>query len=204
MSEVSEQTVVLASSSASRQNLLERAGVPHRVEPSKVDEEEVKRSMRAAGKTRLELAEALADLKATTVSRKHPGRLVLGADQILDCDGKSFDKPSDFAKAKEQLKALRGKSHKLISYAVIVQDSVRVWSGVDTATVTIRPNVSDQFIDNYIARCGQDILSTTGVYKAESLGVQLFSKIEGNHYAILGLPLLSLLDYLRETGVLEK
>ncbi|MBH68029.1 MAG: septum formation protein Maf [Rhodospirillaceae bacterium] len=204
MSEVSEQTVVLASSSASRQKLLERAGVPHRVEPSKVDEEEVKRSMRAVGKTSLELAEALADLKATTVSRKHPGRLVLGADQILDCDGKSFDKPSDFANAKEQLKALRGKSHKLISYAVIVQDSVRVWSGVDTATVTIRPNVSDQFIDNYIARCGQDILSTTGVYKAESLGVQLFSKIEGNHYAILGLPLLSLLDYLRETGVLEK
>ncbi len=204
MSEVSEQTVVLASSSASRQNLLERAGVPHRVEPSKVDEEEVKRSMCAVVKRTLELAVALADLKATTVSRKHPGRLVLGADQILDCDGKSFDKPSDFANAKEQLKALRGKSHKLISYAVIVQDSVRVWSGVDTATVTIRPNVSDQFIDNYIARCGQDILSTTGVYKAESLGVQLFSKIEGNHYAILGLPLLSLLDYLRETGVLEK
>jgi septum formation protein len=81
---------------------------------------------------------------------------------------------------------------------------VRVWSAVDKARVTIRSDLSDQFIDNYITRCGPDILSTVGVYKAESLGVQLFSKIEGSHYTILGLPLLSLLGYLRETGILDK
>lgn len=204
MSEVFQPTIVLASTSASRQKLLDGAGIQHSVAPSKVDEEEVKQSMRAAGRTSIELAEALAELKATTISRKQPGKLVLGADQILDCDGKTFDKACNSSRAAEQLRFLRGKSHQLISYAVIVQDSVRVWSAVDKARVTIRSDLSDQFIDNYITRCGPDILSTVGVYKAESLGVQLFSKIEGSHYTILGLPLLSLLGYLRETGILDK
>ncbi|MEE2661910.1 MAG: Maf family protein [Pseudomonadota bacterium] len=204
MSAVPQTTIVLASSSASRQKLLDGAGIPHSVEPSKVDEEEVKRSMREAGRTGIELAEALAELKAMTISRKQPGKLVLGADQILDCDGKTFDKPRNSAIAAEHLRFLRGKSHQLISYAVIVQDNVRVWSAVETAKITIRSNLSDQFIDNYITRCGLDILSTVGVYKAESLGAQLFSKVQGSHYTILGLPLLPLLHYLRETGVIYK
>jgi len=204
MSKSFESRIILASKSASRKQLLENAGIPYSAEPSNVDEEEVKRSMRAAGAKTIELAEALADLKARTVAKRYPGKLVLGADQVLDCNGRLFDKPNDVAEATRHLKFLRGNSHQLISYAVIIKDSVRVWSGVDIASVTIRPNLSDQFIDKYIMRCGPEILSTLGGYRAESLGVQLFSKIEGSHYTILGLPLLLLLDYLRETGVLEK
>tara|TARA_Y100000588_G_scaffold45461_1_gene42973 strand:+ start:435 stop:1067 length:633 start_codon:yes stop_codon:yes gene_type:complete len=204
MSSDSEPIIILASSSEARRSLLEKAGIPHSVEPSKIDEVEVKKSLRAEGITSVELAETLANLKATTVSRNHPGKLVLGVDQTLDLDNTIFDKPRDFSEAAAQLKYLRGQSHHLTTYAVIAQDGLRIWSAVDTARLTIRANMSDQFINNYLACCGINLLSTAGLYKVESVGVQLFSKIEGSHYTILGLPLLSLLDYLRENGVLEK
>lgn len=195
--------IILASSSLTRHHLLEKAGVPHLVEVPRVDEEEIKRSMRSEGARGIEIAEVLAEAKAVSVSRKHRGEITLGADQILECDDTIFDKPRDRREAEHQLKLLRGKPHKLISYAIIARDSVRLWGGVETATLTVRANASDEFIGDYITAVGKDILSSVGSYQIESLGVQLFSKIEGSHFTILGLPLLSVLDYLRDNGVLK-
>ena len=198
-----ETSIVLASASATRRALLEGAGVPHRIEPSRVDEDEIKAAMRAAGAPAVEIAEVLAEAKARYVSRKHPDALVLGADQILACDGETFDKPVDRADALSQFHRLRGRRHELISYAVIVRGGDRIWQGVDTAKLTMRADASDAFFEAYLEAAGDDAFNGPGGYRVESLGVQLFSDIDGSHYTILGLPLLALLDYLRANGILE-
>ena len=196
--------IVLASASRTRRRLLEDAGVPHIVKPSRVDEDEIKLSLRADGASGVALAEVLAEAKATYVSRKHPDAMVLGADQVLVCEGETFDKPVDREDALRQLQSLRGKRHDLISYAVIVRGGQRIWQAVDTARLQIRADAGDEFLNAYLDAAGGDAFNGPGAYQIESLGVQLFSRIDGSYYTILGLPMLALLGYLRTNGILMK
>lgn len=197
----SGQSIVLASASVTRRALLAAAGVPFEIVPARVDEDEIKLAMRAEGAAGIEIAEVLAEAKARYVSRSQAGRMVLGADQVLVFDGEIFDKPVDRADARRQLMRLRGARHELISYAVIVRDGDRIWQGVDRARLHMR-DMSDDFIDAYLDAAGADALNGPGGYRVESLGVQLFARIDGSHYTILGLPMFALLDYLRANGML--
>ncbi|MEK9644093.1 MAG: nucleoside triphosphate pyrophosphatase [Alphaproteobacteria bacterium] len=195
------ERLILASGSVTRRRLLDAAGVPFDVEPANVDEDEFKLGLRAEGAAGIEIAEVLAEAKAMYVSRKHAGRMVLGADQILECDGETLDKPVDRADAFGQLRMLSGRRHELISYAVIVRDGRRIWQGVDRARLEMR-ETSDEFLEAYLDAVGNDVYNGPGGYRVEALGVQLFRRIDGSHYTILGLPFLALLDYLRDNGIL--
>lgn len=194
--------VILASTSRTRIALLEAAGVALTAVPPGVDEDEVKQSLKGEGASAAEAAEALAELKALRVSRRFPNALVIGADQMLDCQGQWFDKPADRAAARAQLAALRGKSHQLLTAAVAMINGQRVWHQLDKASLTMRP-FSDAFLDHYLDRAGDDVLWSVGAYQLEGLGAQLFSRVDGSHFGILGLPLLPLLDFLRAHGVIE-
>ena len=184
---LTDRPVVLASASAARKAMLERAGVSVVAQAAAVDEEEIKHSFRAAGLQADEVSEALGELKAKRVASRHPGHLVLGADQMLDCDGEWFDKPADRAEAKRHLQLLRGRSHKLVSTVVAVMNGQRQWHHTDTATLTMR-NLSDDFIDRYLDAMGDAVLSSVGAYQLEGLGAQLFNRIEGDYFTILGMP----------------
>ena len=201
MSEASGASLVLASASPTRAMLLRNAGLAVTIDPAAVDEDAAKESLRAAGAGPAAAATSLAELKARKVSLRHPGALVLGADQLLDCDGTWFDKPEDLVAARRQLLALRGRRHVLYSAAVAVEDGLRLWHHVGDAGLTMRP-FSDRFLDDYIDRAGSDLLGSVGAYRLEGLGVQLFAAIAGDHFTILGLPLLALLDFLRGRRVL--
>lgn len=193
--------VVLASGSRTRAAMLEQAGVSVTCHPAAVDEDEVKRSFRAEGFPVEAVAEALAELKATRVAARYPGALVIGADQMLECEGDWFDKPVDRGAAREQLLRLRGRTHRLVSCAVVVRDGERLWHQVQSARLTVRP-FTDAFLDDYLDRAGDRVLTSVGAYQIEGLGAQLFSRVEGDWFTILGLPLLPLLGFLRVHGVL--
>jgi septum formation protein len=193
-------TLVLASGSRTRALMLEKAGLHPILDKPLVDEEEVKLAGKAEGVGADAVAEALAELKAQRVTRRHPGALVIGADQMLECEGVWFDKPSDRAAAREQLLALRGKTHQLVSCAVIVRDGERLWHKVDRARLTMR-NFSENFLDGYLDAVGDEVLYSVGAYQLEGLGAQLFQRVEGDFFTILGLPLLPLLGFLRVHGV---
>jgi septum formation protein len=195
--------VVLASASRPRARMLANAGVAVTVAPASVDETSIKASMQAAGGDVADVAEMLAATKAQQVSRNHGGKLVIGADQMLACDDRWFDKPADLTAARNQLLSLRGRSHELISAVCVVRDGAVIWHHIERATVTMRP-FSDDFIDSYIENMGQAILATVGGYELEGLGAQLFSGIDGDYFTILGMPLLPLLDFLRGHGVVAE
>ncbi len=193
--------VVLASTSAARARMLDAAGVAARIVAPQVEERPVKVKL-AAGRARAEtVAATLAELKAVAVSRDHPESLVIGADQVLDCDGKLFDKPGGADGAKRQLRELRGKRHRLVTAAAVATGGDVMWRHVATATLTMRV-FSDAFLDAYLERAGKDILSSVGAYQIEGLGAQLFARLEGDYFVILGLPLLPLLDHLRLAGAI--
>lgn len=192
--------VVLASASRQRLELLRCAGVDLRAEPARVDEAEVKTSLLAEKATVAAAAETLAELKALKVSRREPGALVIGADQILECNGRWYDKPPDRAAAAEHLRALNGKTHALVTAACVVRDGIRIWHHGEAPRLTMRP-FDDAFIESYLDAAGTGILQTVGAYQLEGLGAQLFSKVSGDYFTILGLPLLPLLGFLREHGV---
>ncbi len=191
-------TLILASGSATRRKMLEDAGVAIAVEKPRVDEEAVKAGLRAEGLTPREQADALAEVKALSVSRVHGG-LVLGADQMLALGDEAFDKPADRAEARAQLLALRGKTHALVTAAVIARDGQVIWRHVDTPKLTMRA-FSDAFLDDYLDRVGEGALSSVGGYQLEGLGAQLFSRVDGDYFSVLGLPLMPLLSYLRDIG----
>lgn len=193
--------LVLASASPSRAAVLRQAGIRAASEPARVDETEIKAALRADGAGATEIAQALAELKAQKVSRRHPGAFVIGADQMLDCEGVWLDKPSDHAQAEEHLRFLSGKAHRLISAVCVVHDGTRLWHHVATASLTMRP-LSEEFIAAYLDAVGPAAFTSVGAYQVEGLGAQLFARIEGDHFTILGLPLLALMDFLRNHGVL--
>lgn len=196
-----KQEIILASASPSRRKLLENAAIIHRVVPAFVDEDEIKLSMKEEGLPVLGVAEALAELKAHKVSRQHPESLVIGADQMLDLEGEWFDKPADLSTAACHLRALRGKTHSLPTAVVVYLGGQRIWHHLETPHLTMR-SFSDAFIEEYLERAGEAVLTSVGGYQLEGPGVQLFSKVEGNFFAILGLPLLPLLSFLRDRGLL--
>jgi len=192
--------IVLASKSAARRAVLEGAGVPFEVAVAGVDEDAVKASLLAEGASPREVADALAELKAIRVSRAKDG-FVIGSDQTLEFEGKLYDKAGDLAAARERLQALRGKPHKLHSAVVVAKDGAPIWREVVTATLTMR-DFSDEFLEAYLAAEGEEALGSVGCYRLEGPGAQLFSAIEGDYFAILGLPLMGLLDLLRRHGAL--
>lgn len=194
-------SIVLASASSARAALLRAAGIPILVDAAAIDEAEVKASLRAAGAGAAAVAETLAELKAQRVARRHAGSLVIGADQVLECDSVLFDKPLEPAAAQAQLLALRGRRHRLVSAVVLVRDGGRIWHHVDRAELTMR-EFSTGFLDRYLDAAGEAALSSVGAYQLEGVGAQLFAAVDGDYFTILGLPLLPLLDILREQGVL--
>jgi septum formation protein len=198
---VAGSQVVLASASPIRAALLRGAGIPILIDPAAVDEAEVKASLRAAKAEPSAIAETLAELKAQRTARRHAGSLVIGADQVLECDGVLFDKPGDVATARDQLLALRGRRHRLVSAVVLVRDGQRLWHHVDRADMRMR-DFSTSFLDRYLGSAGSAALSSVGAYQLEGVGAQLFAGVDGDYFTILGLPLLPLLDVLRENGVL--
>ncbi len=197
------QPIILASGSQTRLALLERAGLSVDVVAPSVDEQEMKASFQAEKAPAEACAEALAELKAMRISARYPGAIVIGADQMLDCNGVWFDKPADQAHARAHLQALRGKSHRLVTAAVVALNGSRIWHTIDTATLTMRP-FTDAFLDDYLARVGPSVLSSVGAYHLEGLGAQLFSRVDGDFFTILGLPLLPLLGFLRDHGTVPK
>lgn len=192
--------VALASKSAVRSALLRSAGVTFEVVGSGVDEEELKAGLIARGLGPAEIASALADAKAVAASRLRPG-LVVGADQTLDFDGVLVDKARSLAEARERLASFRGRVHVLHSAVAVAEDGEVVWRDRRAAVMAVRP-FSDAFLDGYVRACGEILLESVGCYQLEGLGVQLFDSVEGDYFTVLGLPLPSLLAFLRERGAL--
>jgi septum formation protein len=181
--------------------MLAAAGVGIEQRPAAVDEGEVKDALRSEGVAAGDAALALAELKARRIAGQAPAALVLGADQILTCEGRWFDKPRDRAEARAQLQALSGKRHELWTAAIAVRDDARIWHHIAQARLWLRP-CSDAFLDTYLDTVGDLTLQSVGAYQIEGPGAQLFIRIEGDRFAILGLPLLELLECLRVQDVL--
>ncbi|WP_300421060.1 Maf family protein [uncultured Hyphomonas sp.] len=194
------QRIILAPGSQSRRAVLTAAGIEADTIKPNVDEDAAKASFRASDMKVRDQAMQLAELKSVKISMREPG-LVIGCDQMLSLDGEAFDKPVDLADARNHLVKLSGKAHTLETAIVISEEGKPVWRYLARPKLTVRP-LSDAFIDTYVEAVGEPLLSTVGAYQLEGLGAQLFTRIDGDYFSILGLPLLPLLDYLRTRGVL--
>jgi septum formation protein len=193
--------LVLASASAVRARLLAAAGVDFRIEPAELDETFLKQACRAEGRLAAACALALAEAKARQVAARCGRAVIIGADQLLVCGEAWFDKPADLGQARAQLQALRGHTHELVTAVCAVQGKSRLWHAVSSPRLTMR-YFTDAFLDDYIRAEGADIIGSVGAYWFEGRGAQLFEHIEGDYFAILGLPLLELLGFLRMKGLI--
>lgn len=193
-------SLILASSSPSRRQLLSNAGLKFEVQPPGVDEEEAKRSLLSGRTAPQGIAEKLAEMKAMRISAKHPEAMVVGGDSTLACQGRLFDKPPSMEAARKQLLALRGQTHELFSCVVVARGGTRLWHWNERARLTMRP-FNEAFLDAYLARAGDAVLSSVGAYQLEGLGAHLFSRVDGDYFTILGLPLLPLLSFLAGHGI---
>ena len=200
--------MILASASQIRSRILASAGVEHNCIASNIDETEIKNAFKKKGENIETVAIALAAAKASTVAKSlisldHTDFFIISADQILECEGRWFDKPSDKGAAQETLLVLRGKTHHLVSAVTVFHEEKCIWRYIETPVLRMR-NFSDKFLASYLESSTPEILESVGAYRLESSGVQLFSHIDGNYFTILGLPLLALLGFLREMKVLAE
>jgi septum formation protein len=193
--------LILASASKARRAVLEGAGLRFETRIAGVDEAAIKEAAQSEGISADQAALILADAKAERVARSAPDALVIGADQLLVCDGAWFDKPPDMAAARTHLQRLRGRRHELVTALVCHRGGQRIWQHVAKPRLTMR-DFSEAFLEAYLAAEGEALLSSVGAYRLEGHGAQLFDVIEGDQPAILGLPLLPLLGFLRQHGVL--
>lgn len=194
-------SLLLASSSEIRSQLLKNAGVEHQSQAARIDEESIKAALLAEDATPRDIADTLAEMKACKLSKPGDAHLVLGCDQVLSFKGSIFSKPKDVDEARAQLSDLRGQTHQLLSAAVIYEAAEPVWRHVGVARLTMR-DFSDAYLDAYLARTWDSIRWSVGGYKIEEEGVRLFSAISGDLFTIQGLPLLPLLSYLTLRGTL--
>ena len=194
---------ILASSSVTRRDILEAAGLTFEIKSPNVDEETIKNRLLSEGAAAVAIASGLAEKKAAEVSARAGNSLVLGADQVLVCEGQVFSKAENFMQARKSLKQFRCQRHELISAMALVRDEKTEWLHVESAELWVR-DFSDAFLDNYLEREGIDILGSVGCYRIEGRGAQLFEKIIGDQFTIRGLPLLPLLAALRARGIVQK
>lgn len=195
-------SLVLASGSAVRADMLRRAGLEIEVVPARIDEAAVRAALAAEEAPPRDVADALAEMKARKVSERTPGALVLGCDQVLEHDGDVLSRPESPDAVKSQLRRLRGGRHSLLSAAVVCRDGEPLWRHVGIARLAMR-DFSDRYLEGYVARNWPGLSESVGGYKLEEEGVRLFSAIEGDYFTILGLPLLALLDWLTVRGEIE-
>ncbi|HET7157183.1 MAG TPA: Maf family nucleotide pyrophosphatase [Hyphomicrobiaceae bacterium] len=200
---MTSRPLILASGSPYRRKMLEAAGLSFHVVPADVDEAALKRGLAAQSPKPISaaVADALARAKAQSVSARHPDATVIGADQILALGDDLLDKPGDLAAARVQLERLRGKTHRLISAVVVAEAGKVLWTHVDEAVLTMRP-FSREFLDRYLAEADPGLCQIVGAYEIEGPGIQLFERVEGDHFTIIGLPLVPLLAELRSRGVI--
>ncbi|WP_281967112.1 Maf family protein [Roseovarius nanhaiticus] len=194
--------IILASQSPIRRDLLTRAGIPHEVQPARVDEDALKSALLAEEAPPRDIADALAELKAQKISERIPDALVIGCDQVLAFDGDLLSKPANPEEARTQLGRMRGTVHRLISAAVICEGGRPIWRHVGVVQMQMR-DVSNDYLDDYIARNWDSIRHSVGAYKLEEEGVRLFQRITGDHFHVLGLPLLELISFLAIRGEIK-
>jgi septum formation protein len=194
---------VLASLSRTRAALLNQAGIKVTRDPARIDETEIKAFNRRKGAEAGVCAMALAEAKALTITTRHPRTLVIGADQILNCNGTWLDKPRDREDARGQLQMLRGQTHELATAVCVARDANVIWHEIQRPRLTMR-NFSVAFLDGYIENLSRDDMAVVGAYRIEGRGLQLFDRIDGDYFAILGLPLMPLLEFLRGQGELPQ
>lgn len=195
-------SLILASQSPFRRMLMDNAGLAFETEAADLDERAIETALAARNPTPPEIAQALAIEKAVNVARRNPGALVIGSDQTLSLEGRVFHKPTDMAEAKTHLQAMSGRTHSLNCGIALVRDGETLWSHISIAHLTMRP-LSGDFIDRHLARVGPRVLASVGAYQLEGEGVQLFERIDGDYFTILGLPLLPLLAKLRDLGAID-
>jgi septum formation protein len=193
--------LMLASRSAVRRILLEAAGIPVEICPADIDERGVEAG--APLQAPVAIAALLAREKASVIAGRNRGRLILGADQTLSLDGRRFTKPADRTAARAQLRALSGRTHELYSAVAFVQDGTVLFEYVGVARLTMRA-VSDRFLDDYLDAVGEAATASVGAYQLEGLGIQLFERLDGDYFTVLGLPLTTALDFLRRHGCLAQ
>lgn len=194
-------SLVLASSSPFRRMLMENAGLSFEIRPADIDERAIEAGL-TGNISPQDVAMELARAKALDVSGRVPGALVLGSDQTMSLGDKLYHKPQDLAEARSHLASLSGRTHRLNSAVALARDGEIVWDHLSCAQMTVRP-LSDAFIDGYIEHCGDKLLASVGAYQLEGEGVQLFSEIRGDYFTILGLPLLPLLQALRDLHAID-
>lgn len=196
------QALILASGSLIRAQLLTQAGLDFEVQPPRVDEDMLRDALLSEGTSPRDLADALAEMKALRISEKRPDALVIGCDQVLDLDGRVLSKPDTRDTARAQLMELRGKRHSLLSAVVVCEGGKPIWRHIGQVRLMVR-DFSDAWLDGYLDRNWPDVGDAVGAYKLEKEGVRLFSRVDGDYFTVLGLPLLDILSYLSLRGDIE-